>query len=49
MTGNPSGGHGCRLDLRRFGRRAAAPEVRRVVTKIDASGKAVVMLDGQVR
>src|SRR5258707_12158620 len=23
------------------------PEVRRVVTKIDASGKAVVMLDGQ--
>src|SRR6266850_1712089 len=25
------------------------PEVRRVVTKIDASGKAVVMLDGQVQ
>src|SRR5262245_60005189 len=26
-----------------------APEVRRVVTKIDASGKAVVMIDGQVK
>jgi naringenin degradation protein FdeH len=26
-----------------------APEVRRVVTKLDASGKAVVMLDGQVQ
>jgi len=25
------------------------PEVRRVVTKIDSSGKAVVMLDGQVQ
>src|SRR5258705_8137485 len=25
------------------------PEVRRVVTKIDASGKAVVMLDGKVQ
>ena len=25
------------------------PEVRRIVTKIDASGKAVVMLDGQVQ
>ena len=24
------------------------PEVRRVVTKIDSSGKAVVMFDGQV-
>jgi hypothetical protein len=26
-----------------------APEVRRVVTKLDASGKAVVMFDGQVQ